>query len=73
MRYVGNLRKENKDYMNMPNDRAVFPPGSIVPDMAMENSEMYRAGNRNTNQMQSNNAGNMRGYNQEMQALKNIK
>ena len=65
MRYVGNIRRGMDDYYNEPYDKAVFPPGSVVPENVSENSEMYNRqdnnmSSRNMNEMSDENNGDIR-------------
>ncbi len=65
MRYVGNIRRGEDDFYNAPYDKAVFPPGSIVPDNVSEDSEMYNQStdnmmNRNMNNIPDENGNNVR-------------
>ena len=65
LRYVGNIRRGEDDYYNAPYDKAVFPPGSVVPDNVSEDSEMYNQPtdnimNRNINNMTNDRDNNMR-------------
>lgn len=41
MRYVGNMRKNTSDKFSNQSDKAVFPPGSIIPDRVADDSVMY--------------------------------
>lgn len=65
LRYVGNIRRGEDNFYNAPYDKAVFPPGGIVPDNVSEESEMYNQStdnmmNRNINNMQDENDNNIR-------------
>lgn len=65
MRYVGNIRRGEDDYYNAPYDKAVFPPGSVVPDNVSEDSKMYNQPiddmiSYNTNNMTEDGNNNMR-------------
>lgn len=41
MRYVGNMRRSTPNRFGNQNDRAVFPPGSIIPDAVADDAVMY--------------------------------
>lgn len=43
MKYVGNLKKNNVFFENdgFDSQKAVFPPGSIIPDAVSENSQSF--------------------------------
>ena len=65
MRYVGNIRRGEDNYYNAQYDKAVFPPGSIVPDNVTEDAEMYNQSvdngmSRNMNNMMDESDNNIR-------------
>lgn len=47
MRYVGSLKKENNNYDNIRKEKAVFPPGSIIPGDMNELAESASHYNEN--------------------------
>ena len=52
MKYVGNLKKNYNYFQNENNseEKAVFPPGSIIPDIVSDNSENFEEYKENFNE-----------------------
>jgi len=42
LRYVGNMKKSSADNFSNQTDKAVFPPGSIIPENMQDDAVMYR-------------------------------
>ena len=61
MRYVGNMRKNTAGNFSNQTDKAVFPPGSIIPENMAEDAVMYgqnpMMGQQQARQMQQNTGG----------------
>lgn len=50
MRYVGNMRRTAAADFNNSGDKAVFPPGSVVPEQMSDNAVMYSPNRMNRQQ-----------------------